>query len=303
MPLRTNRVTRSAVLAASFLAGTAFVVIPAPLSPAVAQEEDHSAHHPAAQAEDSAKASEHGGHGGMTGGGMQGGMHEGGMQGCGMMGGEHSGMMGGGHEGTQGGTHEGGVQGCGMMGGEHGGMKHGDKDAADGKPAAMKHGDMRKMMQEMMAEMASRVDERLAAVKSDLAITDTQLPQWTVFADAVRSAARSMEQTHKEMMAAEAAAPMPMSTPAPGQAAEPTPGGTKSYPGMEAVKKSAPPAPAPVKPAGSLPAKLEAHEKMLNRHLDSLKAIEAALDPLYATFDAKQKTIADSLKIGPMGVM
>jgi len=299
MPIRTDRVTPIAGLAVTLLAATAFFIVPSAMSPAVA-EEDHSGHHPQPQAEAPAVDAEHGGRAGMMGEGMQGGMqmqggmHEGGMQGCKMMGGDHAGMKGGDHE---------GMQGCGMMGGEQGGMKHGDKDAGEAKPGAMKHGDMRKMMHEMMTEMASRVDERLAAVKSDLAITDAQLPQWTAFADAVRSAARSMEQTHKEMMAAEAAAAMPMVKPAGAPAPEPMPGGAKSYPGMEAIKKFAPSALPTEKPVGSLPAKLAAHEKMLSRHLDSLKAIEAALDPLYATFDDKQKSVADGLKIGPMGLM
>jgi hypothetical protein len=38
-------------------------------------------------------------------------------------------------------------------------------------------------------------------------------------------------------------------------------------------------------------------------HLASLQVIKAALEPLYASFSGKQKKFADSLKIGPMGVM
>lgn len=333
MPIRTKRGTHITLSAAILLAGTAFVVAPSVPGPALAEEADHSAHHPqppaeapvaeapaaAAPAEEAAPS----GHGGMTGGGMhggmqmQGGMHEGGMQGCKMMGGDHAGMMGGG---MQGGTHEGGMQGCGMMegdhkgmmgggmhggmmGGDHAGMKHDEKDGTKGEPSAMAPGDMRKMMHEMMANMAARADERIAALKAELAITEAQLPQWTAFAEVVRGAAKSMEQAHKEMMATEAATPTPTPKPALSPAPEATPGGAKSYPGMEAIKKIEPPAPVPEKPAGSLPAKLEAHEKMLARHLASLKAIEAALAPLYASFDDKQKGIADKLKIGPMGVM
>ncbi len=330
MRVRINRASHTPFLAATLLAGAAWLVVPAALAPVSAEEgqttqeappqAEAPAQEPAAQ-EPAAKESETGGHGGMMGGDMQkqGETHEGGMQGCKMMGGDHAGMTGGDHAGMtgegmqgckmmQGGMHEGGMQGGGMQGGmqggmmagDHSGMKHDDKDAAKDKPSGM--GEMRKMMHEMMAEMAARADERLAALKTELAITDAQLPQWTAFADAVRAAARSMEQTHKEMTASEAAAPAPMPKPAPAAAAPDT-GGDKSYPGMEAVKKIAPPAPAPERPAGSLPAKLEAHEKMLTRHLDSLKAIEAALTPLYATFDDKQKAIADELKIGPMGVM
>lgn len=287
MPIRTYRGTHIAVLAAMLLAGTAFVIVPSSISRAQESQE-----------------SEHAGHGG-----MKGGMEGGGMHGCKMMGGDHSGMMGGGM-GGMGGMEGGGMHGCEMMGGGHGGMMGGDhagmKDgdhAGMGQKSGMKHGEMRKRMHEMMLEMASRVDERLAAVKSDLAITDAQLPQWNAFADAVRSAAKSREQMHKEMMASETAAAE--AAPKPAADTEPTPGGDKNYPGMEAVKKVEPtPAPAPQgKPAESLPEKLAAHEKRLVLHLESLKAIEAALVPLYATLDDKQKKVVDALKIGPMGLM
>jgi len=53
----------------------------------------------------------------------------------------------------------------------------------------------------------------------------------------------------------------------------------------------------------SLPQKLEHHTKMAAGHLASLQAIEAALDPLYASFSDEQKKIADGLRIGPMGLM
>lgn len=295
MPNRTYRGTHIAVLAATLLAGTAFVIVPSSMSRAQEGQE-----------------SEHAGHGGMM-GGMKGAMEEGGMNGCKMMGGDHSGMKGGGMGGMggmKGGMEDGGMHGCKMMGGGHGGMKGGDHDgmkdgdhAGMGQKSGMMHGEMRKRMHEMMLEMASRVDERLAAVKSDLAITDAQLPQWNAFADAVRSAAQSMEQMHKEMMASEAA--VAEVAPKPAADTEPTSGGDKNYPGMEAVKKFAPEsAAAPQgKPAKGLPEKLESHEKRLVLHLESLKAIEAALAPLYATLDDKQKKVADALKIGPMGLM
>lgn len=219
-------------------------------------------------------------------GGMQG---HGGMQGCMMM---------------QGGKHEGGMQGCKMMGGEHAGTKgekgeHAGAASADqpgtkGDHAGMMTGEMRKKMHQMMAEMASRVDERIATLKAELAITDAQLPLWNAFADTLRSAAKAMEQTHKEMMAAEASEPKEK----PAAAPEPSPGGATDYPGKEAIKKLEP-APA----SGSLPGKLQAHERRLTQHVESLKAIEAALIPLYAGFDAKQKQAADKLMIGPMGIM
>ncbi len=55
--------------------------------------------------------------------------------------------------------------------------------------------------------------------------------------------------------------------------------------------------------SGTLPEKLAAHEKMLATHLDGLRKLRTAFDPLYAALNADQKKTADSLMIGPMGVM
>ena len=55
--------------------------------------------------------------------------------------------------------------------------------------------------------------------------------------------------------------------------------------------------------SGTLPEKLAAHEKMMTAHLDGMRKLRTALDPLYAALSADQKKTADSLMIGPMGVM
>jgi hypothetical protein len=55
--------------------------------------------------------------------------------------------------------------------------------------------------------------------------------------------------------------------------------------------------------ASGLPEKLEFHAKMAGARAASLNAIEAALDPLYASFSDEQKKIADGLHIGSMGLM
>ena len=133
----------------------------------------------------------------------------------------------------------------------------------------MMGGDMRRMMammRDMMAMMSARsammpshIDERLASLKSELQITEAQMPQWTGFAEALRTAEKSMEGMHQQMMRE----------------------GRSS----------------------NLPARLANHEKILAEHLNSLKAVEAALQPLYATFSDVQKKRADDLMIGPMGVM
>lgn len=54
--------------------------------------------------------------------------------------------------------------------------------------------------------------------------------------------------------------------------------------------------------ATPLPEKLAAHEKMMATHLEGLRKLKAAIDPLYAALDTGQKKTADELMIGPMGM-
>lgn len=53
----------------------------------------------------------------------------------------------------------------------------------------------------------------------------------------------------------------------------------------------------------SLPDRLDLHEQMLSAHLDRVKDINAALDPLYAAMSDDQKKLADRLIMSPMGMM
>jgi hypothetical protein len=55
-------------------------------------------------------------------------------------------------------------------------------------------------------------------------------------------------------------------------------------------------------PATTLPDKLAMHEKMMTTHLEGLRKLKAAVEPLYASFDADQKKAADELMLGPMGM-
>ena len=48
---------------------------------------------------------------------------------------------------------------------------------------------------------------------------------------------------------------------------------------------------------------LERHEKMMASHLDGLRAIRSAAQPLYAALSDEQKKNADELLSGPMGPM
>jgi hypothetical protein len=134
------------------------------------------------------------------------------------------------------------MKGCDMMGGDMSHMSH---------------------MMEMMREKVAHAGERVAALKTELKITEAQTPAWNKFSDVLlataKSAEESMDAMHNKMMQS---------------------GATMS-----------------------LPEKLEHHAKMAAAHMTSLQAIKAALDPLYASFSDEQRKLADGLKIGPMGVM
>lgn len=139
------------------------------------------------------------------------------------------------------------MKGCDMMGG---GMM-------GGNPEHMSH------MMSMMHEKLSHAGDRVEALKSELKITEAQMPAWNKFSDALLTAAKSMDESMQAMQ--------------------------KKM--METGKTV------------SLPEKLEHHAKMAAAHSTSFQEIKTALDPLYASFSDEQKKIADGLKIGPMGVM
>jgi hypothetical protein len=128
--------------------------------------------------------------------------------------------------------------------------------------APMMHGMMAGqggMMAAQGSMMVGHVEGRLAFLKTELKITDAQMPQWNRLADALRSTTTSMNGMRQQMM----------------------------QEGM---------------PTTAL-ARLDLHEKMLSAHLDSLKSVKVALIPLYASFSDEQKTLADELMLGPIGMM
>ena len=55
--------------------------------------------------------------------------------------------------------------------------------------------------------------------------------------------------------------------------------------------------------SGTLPERLAAREKAITAHLDGIRRLRTAFDPLSAALSADQKKAADGLMIGPMGVM
>ena len=92
---------------------------------------------------------------------------------------------------------QGGMMGCPMMAGMMG-------QQADAKPGPQGMRPMMPMMQNMMAMMSAEtgmmmphVEGRLAALKTELKITEAQAAQWNRFADALRATAKSMNQMHQ----------------------------------------------------------------------------------------------------------
>ncbi len=132
--------------------------------------------------------------------------------------GAQGGMMGG--PGGQMGSQMGCPMMANMMGGQAGmtgGGMMGQQGAAPGGQPDMRQ--MMPMMQNMMAMMsaqtgmmAAHVEGRIAALKTELKITEAQTPQWNRFADALRATAKSMNEMHQSMIMmkqGQAAKPLP----------------------------------------------------------------------------------------------
>ncbi|MGE0279052.1 MAG: Spy/CpxP family protein refolding chaperone [Rhizobiaceae bacterium] len=107
-------------------------------------------------------------------------------------------------QGTQGGMGQGGMQGMGMMGMPEGGMRNmpmmgmpGSGTQQGGMPMMammcnmMRQGGMGGMPMGGMPTMADHTEGRIAFLKTELKITDAQLPLWNAVADAIRASAKS----------------------------------------------------------------------------------------------------------------
>ncbi|MGD9542645.1 MAG: Spy/CpxP family protein refolding chaperone [Methylocystis sp.] len=127
---------------------------------------------------DEGHAGHHGGMGGM--GGMMGGM-----SGMGHGGGDQGGGMG--HGGGMGGMEHGGGGMGGMGGMSHGGGKDG------GGMGGMSHSGGG-MMKKMVCGFAEHLDGRLAYLKAELKLTDTQTGPWNAFEEAWRAVAQKANQ-------------------------------------------------------------------------------------------------------------
>ena len=54
--------------------------------------------------------------------------------------------------------------------------------------------------------------------------------------------------------------------------------------------------------SGTLPERLAAREKAMTAHLEALRKLRSAVEPLYVALSDDQKKTADQLMIGPMGM-
>jgi LTXXQ motif family protein len=119
----------------------------------------------------------------------------------------------------------------------------------------------------MMGMMADHVEGRIAFLKTELKITDSQTPQWNAFADALRANAQRMSAMRNTMMQ----------------------GGMMQGGMMSGASVTA-------------PDRLDRMEKMMTAMSEAVKVTKAALAPLYAVLTDEQKKIADQLIHGPMGM-
>lgn len=83
---------------------------------------------------------------------------------------------------------------------------------------------------------------------------------------------------------------------------------TKFADAIRSISKSAQAAKPPMMQGGAqaptaAPDRLGSYEKMLIARLERVRALKAAVDPLYASLSDDQKKVADELVMGPMGIM
>ena len=139
--------------------------------------------------------------------------------------------------------------------------------AMPGGWSGMEMGGMPMMgMMQMMGQhgMSGHVEGRIAFLKTELKITDSQQPLWNAVADAMRATAKDI-----------GAMPNCMSM-------------------MQSMMQQQ---------SSTLPEKLASRENALMAHLEALRKLKTAVEPLYAVFSDDQKKTADQLMIGPMGII
>jgi hypothetical protein len=127
----------------------------------------------------------------------------------------------------------------------------------------------------MMMDPTQHIEGRLAFLKTELKITDAQMPQWNAFADAMRANARRMGDMRNAMSGAMG----------PGRMMGPNMMSGQPGPGL------------------TLPERLDRAEKHMAAHLEMIGAMKGPTTQLYAALSEDQKRIADTLIHSAMGMM
>ena len=162
------------------------------------------------------------------------------------------------------------MKGMGGMGGmDHGmgGMEHGgggmEHGGMGGMMGGMEHGGgMAGMMRHMLCGVTEHVDGRLAYLKAELKLTDAQQAAWNTFADAYRATTQKTAKVCAEM-----------------DAAGPDHSMHKGVLGH-----------------------LTMAEHHMSAHLDSVRGLKAAIEPLFAVLTEDQKKTADHVMAHIMGI-
>lgn len=143
----------------------------------------------------------------------------------------------------------------------HGAQGQGAQGQGDAKAAAKSM-----MMGQMMCRTGEHVDGRLAYLKAELKLSEAQTPQWNAFAEAVRASGRKVAE-HCAALKEEQA---------------------------QSEKD------AQAKPRGVLD-QLGRMERNMAAHLESVRTVRTAAEPLFAVLTDEQKKIAEDTMTGMMG--
>jgi hypothetical protein len=133
-----------------------------------------------------------------------------------------------------------------------------------------------------MMDPTRHIEGRLAFLKTELKITDAQMPQWNAFADAMRANAKRMGDLMNTMMSGMT---MGSGSGSMGRGMMMGPNRMSGGAGM------------------SVPERFALAEQHLTAHLEMLGAMKGAATQLYAALSDDQKGIADILIHSPMGMM
>ncbi len=144
-----------------------------------------------------------------------------------------------------------------------GGMEHGGGGMEHGGMGGMEHGGgMAGMMRHMLCGVTEHVEGRLAYLKAELKLTDAQQAAWNTFADAYRATTQKTAKVCAEM-----------------DAAGPDHSMHKGVLGH-----------------------LTMAEHHMSAHLDSVRGLKAAIEPLFAVLTEDQKKTADHVMAHIMGI-